>query len=245
MKAKAGERVLRYQHLYKTYSRLGLSDAHDRPLAVGGLQNRILKALNVRGGYGIFDEAAKDNRGRGLLRRSLLWRRGLEVKALTRIDFPKSRPTVKVPSWSWMSVQGGIDYISPPFGGIRWEDLGSPWSLGVGGLNGGTRTDSQSGFVSLNAEARDYDLPMPGNVPGDVVFDRPGGSQQSDTKCVVLGKQKSNDPLLSESMKLHYVLVIASKAKKDGDGVPIYERVGAGSLLGKCIKSRGEKVRIY
>jgi hypothetical protein len=43
----------------------------------------------------------------------------------------------------------------------------------------------------------------------------------------------------SASEKRHYVLVVAPTASMDMGGRKIYERVGAGFLLGSCIKLDG------
>ncbi|KAF3804247.1 hypothetical protein GCG54_00000597 [Colletotrichum gloeosporioides] len=247
MKADQGERILRYQDLYSTYSRLGLSKDHDRTMAIDGLQDRLLNTLRVQGGFGIFDEGDKDGQNRGLLRRSLLWRRGAGTPTLDRIKFPKDHPIAKVPSWSWMACKGGIDYISPSFGGVDWEKMRSPWSKATGGFESKIQTDDRGGDVALVAEARDYNLLNLRDGQGEIIFDRPGDSHQPSTKCVVLGKQKAIAPLgdNTNNMRDHYLLIVASTNKRDKDGHLIYERVGAGYLPGKFIGSTGEEVRIH
>jgi len=71
MKADKGAKILGYQDLYKMYSGLGLTLATDRPWAINGLQERIIAALGVQGGFGVFFEDNKDGRRRGnLFRRS-------------------------------------------------------------------------------------------------------------------------------------------------------------------------------
>lgn len=244
MKARQGERILRYQDLYSRYSRLGLSKDHDRTMAIDGLQDRILKALGVHGGYGIFDEGDEHGKNLGLLRRSLLWRRGVEVPSLERIIFPKDHPIVKVPSWSWMACKGGIDYISPSFGKVDWEKMDSPWSHGAGGFKAELQTDKRGGNVALIAQARSYNAFALREGQGEIIPDRPGGSQQPATKCVVLGIQQTAADL-GDDMKEHYVLIVASTNQKDEGGHLIYERVGAGYLPGKFIKSDSEMVRIH
>lgn len=82
--APQGERILRYQELYQMYSRLGLTMAYDRPTAIDGLQQRLLRTMTVQGGFGVFDEGET----KGTLRRSLLWHRGNDTPNLTRISFP-------------------------------------------------------------------------------------------------------------------------------------------------------------
>ncbi|UPK93045.1 hypothetical protein LCI18_003980 [Fusarium solani-melongenae] len=123
MGADQGEKILRYQDFYKRYSRLGLSIPSDRAVAINGLQERIFHALGAEGGFGVCFEDTKDGRGRGLLRRSLLWSRTSDTLALSRIYVPDHRATSKAPSWSWMAYTGGIDYIAPNFGDMDWEEI--------------------------------------------------------------------------------------------------------------------------
>ncbi|KAM7185615.1 hypothetical protein V8F33_012293 [Rhypophila sp. PSN 637] len=212
MTAAQGEKIQRYQDLYRRYSRLELTNAYDRPTAIGGLQDRLLKALNVKGGFGVFDQGQKK---KGLLRRSLLWVRctsplpcstcgdvdmaldsdesgtlgsrhaapGDGLASLEKIDFTSQR----VPSWSWMAVRGAIDYVSPDFNGVEWEEMESPWSGGLvsvtTGAGGGTlltlavngplsktpgsgasgtyKANIKEGDISLVAVAWEYTIPYP------------------------------------------------------------------------------------
>lgn len=154
--ANQAERILRYQDLYKRYSHLDLSSPSDRPMAIGGLQDRILRALRTPGGFGVFDEGTK-KKG---LRHSLLWYRSHETPRLERIHFNSYRSAVSaVLSWSWMAYMGSIDYISPAFGGVQWEDLRSPWSGGGNGISSGdARTELQGANSALEAATRMFDL---------------------------------------------------------------------------------------
>lgn len=241
MKAARGERILRYQDLYSRYSRLGLSKDHDRPMAIEGLQDRILRAFDAKGGYGVLDEGGNNGRRRGLLRRSLLWRRGQDAVALPRINFPQDHPFANVPSWSWMAYSGGIDYISMPFAQVDWTELRSPWSSSMPGISNGLQAETQRGKVTLVADAQDYNISLLEDGEGEIVLDRPKGSTHRATLCVVLGKQRGDAHLRD---KIHYVLVICPAGTIDGDGNEVYERVGAGSLPGKCIAPEQRKVQI-
>ena len=54
---------------------------------------------------------------------------------------------------------GSIDYISPAFGGVQWEDLRSPWSGGGNGISSGdARTELQGANSALEAATRMFDL---------------------------------------------------------------------------------------
>ncbi|KAJ9148868.1 hypothetical protein NKR23_g4690 [Pleurostoma richardsiae] len=111
LSSSRGEKIRLYEDLYKQYSRLEFSWLADRAVAIAGLEKRLIRDFN-NGGYGVFDD------GRGLLHRSLLWRRGVDQPSLSRIVFPLGRRSA--PTWSWMGYNGGIDYFSDddlPLGG--------------------------------------------------------------------------------------------------------------------------------
>jgi hypothetical protein len=92
-----------YQDLYERYSNLALSVKTDRPIAIKGLETRLIRTFETVGGYGIFDL---------YLHRGLLWQRSGDT--LDRITSRGER----VPSWSWMAYEGGIRYMDVPLGGV-------------------------------------------------------------------------------------------------------------------------------
>ena len=227
VKAPQGERILRYQELYQQYSRLGLSQDYDRPTAIDGLQQKLLRTMDVEGGFGILE----DNNIKGTLRRSLLWHRGDDTKSLKRIVFPKDR--ADVPSWSWMAYaggkdnSGGIDYFKVDFDGFDWQAITSPWSrAGTGGE-----------IHALIADSRAYTT-LQGNSEGTfrIIFDAPQEEGKYATKCIVLGVEKGE---MSLDGKLHYVLVIKPTSFKGR-----YERVGAGWMPGRCLGDEVEEVQV-
>jgi len=189
---------MRYQNLYKQYSELDLTNAYDRPVAIDGLQDRILSALRTDGGFGVFDEGKK----KGLLRRSLLWHRGNDTLRLRRIKFPTDRAISVVPSWSWMAYTGGIDYFTLPFGGMDWEEMQSPWSTVDtppygGGKSGARRRGSNSNpsNIALVAMARRFDASLAKAGERLLRLDDPGEQNPTDPEmdpgvlCVVVGRQ--------------------------------------------------------
>lgn len=219
-----GEKIARFQELYQIYSRLGLSNPYDRPTAIDGLQRRFLRKMHVQGGFGVFE----GGENKGLLRRSLLWKRGADTPSLTRIEFPDGYAAVS--SWSWMAYAGGkdangkdcaggIDYFKPKFGEFEWEDLVSPWS----------RSERSEQNNALTAKARQYKRRK---GEGQIIIDAPAGLDQYEGMCVVLGIQKGS-VLMDE--KIHYVLVVVPTNKPDRNGSKVVERVGAGYLPGRCI----------
>jgi hypothetical protein len=234
MEARQGEKILRYQDLYKRYSRLGLSNPYDRPMAIDGLQRRLLRTMKSEGAFGVFDEGET----RGLLRRSLLWHRGADTTSLSRIKFPADRVISAVPSWSWMAYTGGIDYLKLDFDGVEWEDIRSPWSRSADNV---AHTEVRGGNIALTAVARDYDPNAALKGEALLILDNPGGSEKPKTECVVLGRQKGPTPLEG---KIHYLLIVTPLTALGRDGGKLYERVGAGYLPGRCIAPSGSTVNI-
>lgn len=232
--ADRGQKILHFQKLYQDYSRLGLTLPADRPVAVAGLQERILNALNARGGFGVFDEEKPENHGRGLLRRSLLWCRGSDIATLRPIEFPPEHAILKPPSWSWMAHNGGIDYVSPEFGRVDWGAINSPWFPEV------------EDKISLIMEASDYHVEGCQDGQCKIVLDEPDKhSQTAAGKCVIMGTERPGEgsALSSDAQRKHFILVI-KETVKDGKGECIYERIGAGYLLGGCLRSERVPVEI-
>ncbi|KAH6629798.1 hypothetical protein C7974DRAFT_472500 [Boeremia exigua] len=228
--AKQGERILRYQKLYQQYTRLGLTKDFDRPTAIDALQQKLLRTMLVKGGWGVL----QDDEIPGTLRRSLLWHRGFGVDNLLRIAFPPDRATP--PSWSWMAYaggkdnSGGIDYFNPDFGKFDWQDMDSPWS----------QPTSDQETTMLSTLSQEYDASAYKGRDGveavKVVFDEHITVVQYPQRCVVLGIQRVEMPVHD---KRHYILVIKATSKPG-----IYERVGAGYVPGICIIGQPIEVHI-
>ncbi|CAH0051050.1 unnamed protein product, partial [Clonostachys solani] len=238
MSADKGERILLYQDLYTKYSRLGLSRPADRAVAIGGLEERILAKLNVSGGWGVLDDS-QDTRGQnGLLRRSLLWRRGEEVSELSSIPFTKKAGYPDVPSWSWMAYEGGINYIEPDFGATHWEKLRSPWSSAGRNLS---YQDDDTHPPALGAKVRDYNAErIDGSQGHFIVLDSPERSKDLITRCVILGQPRSR-----KFQQKRYVLIVTATTDKDENGKAVYRRAGAGVIPAGCITGDGDNVSIW
>lgn len=152
----------------------------DRPVAIRGLEKRLIGALDTVGGYGVFDK---------FLHRGLLWER--DDSSLERISFSSARYK-SIPSWSWMAYDGPIKYMEVPGGEVDWaDDIISPFKTG----NVETGIDSQA---RLEIQAQIHDI-----VDGDAVrlyFDEETRSPDRKTKCVIVGWKDG----------LNYVLLVAS-----------------------------------
>lgn len=229
--ASRGGKIRVYQELYSKYTRLGLSRDTDRPVAIAGLEQRLIKSFQVSGGFGIFDGARP-----GLLRRSLLWRRDPEVGRLEMIDFQSvDSPASTVPSpptWSWMAYKGAIQYLEPPFGSVKWEDseVCSPWS----GKPTGTwiySRDRSSKRPALTVNVCEFDSQAAYELKDTLILDDPTSwaALASTVRCVSFGRLESEDQNSGEGV-LHYVLLVAPTDSKGLQGNLTYRRVGVGKI---------------
>jgi hypothetical protein len=240
MSASQGEKIIRFQNLYKTYSSLGLTNQYDRPIAVDGLENRLLNAFKAQGGFGVFDSQGGPVEG-GLLRRSLLWYRPAD-KVLTRINYPSSSIAVVPPSWSWMAYMGEIDYLRLEFGKVDWKELSSPWSLGH--RNDISSANVKNTSTALRAEVRAIKLDIADELNEQLYFDdyRLGKAEISTLQCVILGVEQGRQSL---SSKIHYFILVAPAGSHARDGTKVYERIGAGYLPGRYISAAGQNMTIH
>jgi hypothetical protein len=220
-----------FQELYKQYSRLSFTRYEDRPVAIAGLEKRLQRAFGTKGGYGIFDDGNKPNGG--LFHRSLLWQRGEEEQddsSLTPIDFPAERK-MSVPSWSWMAYKGGISYADPPFRSAVWEkdDIIPPWTQGT---NKSSATSTSGEHVEIKGTVRDFNTA--GYKTGDIklIYDteRTRGVGGQRARCVIIAR--SDDRRVPGEKRFYVLLVTAAKAEA---GDEVYQRAGAGYMLGKYI----------
>ncbi|CAN8097963.1 unnamed protein product [Discula destructiva] len=231
-----GEKIRLYEDLYRQYTRLEFTCISDRPIAIAGLEKRLIRNLKAHGGFGVFDD------GRSLFQRSLLWQRGREVPALAKI-LPKDDPSFCMPTWSWMAYDGGIDYLDLPLGGVAWcEDaIRSPWASKSGDT---WHTGDGKDAVELKALARSCavgssNLGVP--VSNDeivIVYDNPDLVKMDgrDLMYVVVGKSKHK--VLPEELD-HFVLVVSrvKESSRTEHGSKVCERVGVGHMKGKFLAS--------
>ncbi|KAM5347824.1 hypothetical protein ACJ41O_007648 [Fusarium nematophilum] len=174
-----------YQALYERYSRLQLSQAESRPLAIAALEARLSKAFGTLGAHGVFEK---------FLGRSLLWRRG-SGEIFHRIKFEGS--IAAPPSWSWMAHVGGINYFDVPVNSVDWHQI--EWR----------REDSTSHATGrkrdvLVAQAwtyRDEDL-------SELFKDLPEDDDRQDRKCVIVGSGKT----IEATTRPHYLLLVGRAA---------------------------------
>lgn len=211
-----GLKIEFFQDLYVRYSKLALSFAFDRPIAIKGLENRLLSTFNTTGGYGVLDR---------YFHRSLLWKRGGDT--LRRIPNTRGEP---VPSWSWMAYDGAIDYVSAPGGKVSWlESVKSPFSRATSGLS-----HHEDETLALEAPARS----VINDVPDEsILLDEPTRALSRPMECVVLGSGSEGS---SGNFQRYWAILVQKISNDDGRGGGVYERVGVAVLEGRHIDFREE-----
>ncbi|KAK0648663.1 hypothetical protein B0T16DRAFT_456125 [Cercophora newfieldiana] len=228
-----GEKIRFYESLYQQYSRLDFTRIADRPVAIAGLEQRMVRDLGARGGFGIFDD------DRSLLQRTLLWRRGKEVAALERVPLtPGKGEALRLPSWSWMAYDGAIDFLDLPLGGVEWmeDHIHSPWTRSTTSVVAGDVVGRR-----LSAVARPF-LEEPVDRDGDqsvedfeIVFDAGDDAQTTGWetwRCVVVGTRRAPKGMsVPVGQRTHYFLIIGAVEGREG----VYTRIGVGKMAGALI----------
>ena len=216
-----------------------------------GIQSRVLKAINGRGSYGVFDEDHCEKSGRrDLLRRSLLWHRAADNPALVRIPFPANHHGA--PSWSWMAYVGEIDFLQPRFGDIEWMEIQTPWSNGVKSLAAQIDEPGRGGVVqgvnaALCARVRGISDIVNKETEGMLFFDIPSemlGNSCAQMWCVVLGVERGEHGLPLASRR-HYFMLVRPSGPTSGVASELYERAGVGYLPGRCLSAEGHRIWIH
>lgn len=208
---KAG-RIIFFQNLFERYSSLNFTHSTDRSVAIAGLEKRLIRTLDTKGGFGVLDL---------FLGRSLLWSR-TSHGFLERVTYPANR---SVPSWSWMACDGAITFLAPPMEGVIWtkdKEYESPFTTdsAAQGRNH-WQTNGSGRTYALAAKARKLRVGSSG-ILGGIVFDRRDCTLE-DLRCVVIGKTRQD-----AAQRDWYVLVIE---RMGPPGSSRYTRVGVGRLL--------------
>jgi hypothetical protein len=205
-----GVRIELFQGLYERYSRLALSFPSDRPIAIKGLETRLLDTFRTAGGYGVFDI---------YFHRCLLWQRAGDAPLKHIKPFRGSSP---VPSWSWMAYDGPIRYLAVPFGQALWcDNITSPFTR-ASQLD--VLHDSQRGAKGIDVSRLELEAPVceiHHTQGGQVILDDSNYAFSQPLHCVVIGTSKT-EPLQC------YVLLVHVAASVDKDQV--YERIGVAVL---------------
>ncbi|KAK0375216.1 hypothetical protein CLIM01_07438 [Colletotrichum limetticola] len=214
---KQGKQLQHYHDLYERYSSLALTYATDRPRAIAGLEKRLATALKSIGVYGVFQSN---------FHRDLLWQRRNTGTTLTRINFVCGE---RIPSWSWMAIDGEIRYMNVDLGDLdRNRNISSSLQ----------RSSSQAiSYTTSHASAKAY-FRAPVHTlmrdnPAGMILDEPNRVLPRPLMCVIIGsnKQHRGNPLR------HYALIVTPV---EGSGEEkVVERVGV-AYLSKADVSIGD-----
>jgi hypothetical protein len=145
----------------------------------------------------------------------------------------------RVPSWSWMTYSGGIEFMKIRFGDIDWNDdlkfdkerkhalvtnLGdfSECTIKPGRKRG--REQSRKPHAVLTSSGR---------REGWIQYDVQDGEDISGEQCVVVGR------VCKKKGGKYYVLVV-----RPTDMDSEYRRVGVGLISSKCVLRREANVRV-
>jgi hypothetical protein len=204
-----GKKIKLFQNLYERYSNMSLSYSEDRPVAIRGLEWRLTQTFGGNGRYGVFSL---------YLHRCLLWKRA--GTPLEPIEFPPENP---IPSWSWMAVKGGIQYIDAPGTDVEWqqdiiwpdkfEDPEPSWVY-LKDPDGSRPPYLEACIRNLDLEAR-HDK---------ITFDDGRTLVPPSAKCVVVGKSKMP---IEDSDKICYVLIVEPVCQ---ERMTTWKRIGAGLM---------------
>ncbi|KAK2028969.1 heterokaryon incompatibility protein [Colletotrichum zoysiae] len=223
-------RQLLIQDLYERYSALAFTKASDRAVAILGLQERLARAFDTQAAHGTFES---------YFARSILWRRDHRLAEMKPITQPSGR---RVPSWSWFSKSGRIQYMQLTFEKTEWmnDDFKSPYSP-----QPDTLSDQKSKPVSsdtsgvLRGFARRMEISEE-TLASQVVFDMKNTRESKNFRAVLIGRDKheGDNP---DTAKIH-VLVICKFSSDPRESM--YERVGVASLLPAQVLPEGVWVDI-
>jgi hypothetical protein len=172
--------------------------------------------MNVQAEWGVLD----DRNNKGLLRRSLLWCRGSDMSSLSPIAFPSSRKPA--PSWSWMSVAGGIDYFTLTWRAYEWIDIVSPWPRNAGSVYSN----------AFSGQSRALNLSTAATPEYKIVFDDDTYSKFPGLTAIVLAIEKAPRVIAD---KRHYILVVKPETSLQAGNGKIFVRVGAGYVPGRYL----------
>lgn len=203
-----GKKIKLLQNLYEQYSEMKLTFPKDRPIAIKGLETRLLQTVGGHGGYGVFEKH---------IHRFLLWQR--REGPLSRINFPSGIPA---PSWSWMAWDGGIEYMpNIPGGTEKCQEIHWPEPSVTG-----QRIPKS---VFLDAQAWDFDT-----IPDRSIIYDEGTKVSRKMKCVALVSTKGRRVAEDKAADC-YVLVIAKSQGSGAEDADFWERVGVGKIPRNCV----------
>ncbi|KAI8941757.1 hypothetical protein NX059_002962 [Plenodomus lindquistii] len=228
--------------LIEEYSKRQLTFAHDRPIAIAGLEQRLTDAFHCESRFGVLESS---------LHHTLLWYpSGHKPADLSWSD--------TVPSWSWMACPGAVT-IQKWFhlfsvGNAEYESFWQYWKQscregyqGLAGMNVNTNVSFRKGsktelsadlavlvdctihwrdrndYAGLAPEFRHALRGTTGKIIGYIVFDAERIPNLDNIYCVILAKISAQ--FIPGFQGDHCLVMIVSPTGKDG----AFRRIGCGS----------------
>lgn len=221
-----GEQIHLWTALFKQYTLLEFSHKEDRPVAIQGLMDRLTSDFKTRSHVGLFES---------FWGRCLLWQRAQDCPRLVKI--PPGEHFIKLPpSWSWMAVDGPIDFLEPPGGLVHWHtaDVTLPFPKPTQGSHlrpspqprittGGNATGDTISAIAFNFKAGAPDSSQ------KLFYDDDRQHVDGEVQCVIIATMKDKDN--------HYVLLVSAASPMTHD------RIGVGYLPESSI-DRASSVRV-
>lgn len=205
--------------LFENYSKRGLTKDTDRCVAASGLEACIARALGCDSRHGIFQEH---------LHRNLLWQ--ASNRKMERIAYNNNQ---HVPTWSWMTCSGGIQFIEVEIGSVSW----------INGLAFDNERDSAALITdvgkfrncTLKPDNHRYTISnFFGWKRGWIQYDVESGINGHEELCVVVGRAEE------KASKGHYYILVVVPTEKYNE----YKRVGVGMVRTSCVEKLRAHVRI-
>jgi hypothetical protein len=214
-----------FKELYKHYSQLEFTHLSDRGIAARGLEDRLCRAFQCRGRYGILADESGSYLGH-----SLLWRRELDYP-MSKIEF---QPNRQPPSWSWMAYNGAINYFNIRSGETKWN------TALLKKASNSLFTDPAEDYGPCLLPVVAWELDVTKAEIKEVFLDcalDSGTYPEMHHKFVVIGSSIEN----TASKVSHYLLVISQNIETKR-----WERVGVARAEGKdpCWKGASESLDI-
>ncbi|KAK1981478.1 hypothetical protein LZ30DRAFT_720085 [Colletotrichum cereale] len=228
-------RQLLIQDLYERYSALAFTVASDRAVAILGLQERLARAFETQAAHGSFES---------YFARSILWRRDQQLAEMATITQPAGR---RVPSWSWFSKCGRIQYMNLTFEKTEWmnDDFKSPFARRPDALSSQTSKPAFSDTSSiLRGFARRMEMSEEA-LASQVVFDMKNEREAEDFRAVLIGRDKDEGAASgsrASGLKVHALVICKSSSHPRET---MYERVGVASLSPVQVLAEGVWVDIW
>ena len=193
-------------------------------MAILGLQRRFERAFKTQAAFGLLSIYP----GRGLL-----WQR-YGAEPMKDIAW---RPGCRhMPSWSWLSKNGPIRYMSLQFEKVAWasKEFRGPFRRQANSVSE-SRSYEPPDITPLEGLARK----LVGETLPYIYFDMDGDFKQDDLRCVVIGRDKLGD---GTRKPRQHVLVVIRMETICGEQ---HERVGVASLSPEQVGSEGEWITIH